>query len=371
LSGGGRKWERARNLAGKRNTQLDGWRAFAVAGVMWHHWAPREWKGPFPFEIGLFFFLTLTGFLITRILLRERAAGEAAGERWRMKAYRGFQRRRLARILAPCYAAMLFAIAVGASDIRAHPEAYFAHVSNFHMAWMDGWPSGTAHYWTLAIQMQFYFLWPLLVFFTPRRALGWAFAACMMAAPLSRLLIDRGFPGIHHGEAITTSAFDYFGAGALLALALERGMRAGDHRIAAAGWATFAGYVALYSLNEAGRRVAEVACFQQTLLAVAFAALISSTLGGLGGLVGKLLDHPAAQHVGRLSYGLYLFHTPVPLFLGWVMPFLWHPLFSGPLSGVRLTVFALVSWGLAWLCWRWLEGPRRLGFPRLAEGGPK
>lgn len=87
--------------------------------------------------------------------------------------------------------------------------------------------------------------------------------------------------------------------------------------------------------------------------------------------MGRLLDHPAAQHVGRLSYGLYLFHTPVPLFLGWVMPFLWHPLFSGPLSGVRLTVFALVSWGLAWLCWRWLEGPRRLGFPRLAEGGPK
>ena len=67
------------HLAATRNTQLDGWRAFAVAGVMWYHWAPREWRGPFPFEIGLFFFLTLTGFLITRILLRERAAGEAGG----------------------------------------------------------------------------------------------------------------------------------------------------------------------------------------------------------------------------------------------------------------------------------------------------
>ena len=84
-----------------------------------------------------------------------------------------------------------------------------------------------------------------------------------------------------------------------------------------------------------------------------------------------MLDHPAVQHVGRLSYGLYLFHAPVPLFLGWVLPWLWHPVFDGPLLAVRLAVFALVSWGVAWLCWRWLEGPDRLRFPRLAAGARK
>jgi peptidoglycan/LPS O-acetylase OafA/YrhL len=354
----------------ERNTQLDGWRAFAVAGVMWHHWAPKAWRGAFPFEIGLFFFLTLTGFLITRILLREKAAGEAAGGSWKRRAYQGFQKRRLARILAPCYAAMLFAIAAGASDIRAHPLAYFGHVSNFHMAWLDGWPSGTAHYWTLAIQMQFYLLWPLLVFLLPRRALGRVFAACLLAAPLARLFIEREFPAIRHSEAMGVTALDYFGAGALLALALERGMPAGERRIAITGWLAFAGYVALYVANASGWRMAELGCLQQTLLAIAFAALISTTLGGLGGITGRMLEHPAAQHVGRLSYGLYLFHTPVPLFLGWVLPILWQPAFNaGPLLGVRLLVFTLVSWGFAWLCWRWLEGPRRLVLHRLAARG--
>ncbi len=364
LSARGGKWEFARHLEAKRNIQLDGWRAFGVVGVMWHHWVPQEWRGPFPFEIGLFFFLTLTGFLITRILLREKAAGEGLGKPWRVRAYRTFQKRRLGRILVPCYAAMVFAIVVGASDIRAHPLAYFGHFSNFHMAWMDGWPSGTAHYWTLALQMQFYVLWPLLVFFVPRRSLGWVFAGCILLAPLSRWLIEREFPAIQHGGLITTAAFDYFGVGALLALAFDRGIQAGNRRIALAGGLAFAGYVTLYVLSQTGRSAGGVGYFQQTLLAVAFAGLISATLGGLGGVAGRLLEHPAVQHIGRLSYGLYLFHTPVPLFVGCVMPLLWWPIFDGPLLAVRLAVFALTSWGVAWLCWRWLEGPDRVNFLR-------
>jgi peptidoglycan/LPS O-acetylase OafA/YrhL len=39
------------------------------------------------------------------------------------------------------------------------------------------------------------------------------------------------------------------------------------------------------------------------------------------------------------------------------MPFLWHPVFEGPLLALRLVVFAFASWGAAWLCWRYLEQP--------------
>jgi len=324
-------------------------------GVMWHHWVEKSWRGPFPFEIGLFFFLTLTGFLITRILLRERAVGESHAVPWRVKTYLHFQKRRLVRILVPCYVAMIFAIIVGASDIQHYPWFYFAHVSNFHMAWMNGWPSGTAHYWTLAIQMQFYLIWPLVVFLTPKRALLTAFLVCTAVAPLSRFVLERWFPEITHSEAISFSALDYFAVGSLLALAMDRGMAAGDKRLRLVGLLAFGGYVTLYVFNELGRPAAGLGYIQQTLLSVAFIGLISSTLTGFGGVRGKLLEHPAVQHVGRLSYGLYLFHTPVPLFLGWVLPWLWYPFFSGPWVAVRLLVFALTSWGLAWLCWKYLE----------------
>ncbi|GAA5122667.1 hypothetical protein GCM10023212_19750 [Luteolibacter yonseiensis] len=322
---------------------------------MCQHWLPAKWHGPFPFEIGLFFFLTLTGFLITRILLRERTAAEAQGGKWRARTYLHFQKRRMIRILVPCYSAMLFAIAVGAPDIRAHWPAYFGHWSNFHMAWLDGWPSGTAHYWTLAIQMQFYLVWPLLVFLVPRRGLTAAFLTAAALAPLTRLVLAEWFPAIHHGEAISSSALDYFGIGALLALAMDRGMEVGDKRLRRAAWAAFAGYVTLYSLGEAGRSVAGLCYVQQTLVSVAFAGLISATLAGIGGGLGKLLEHPAVQHVGKLSFGFYLFHTPVPLLLGFVLPQLWGPFFTGWWQLVRLGVFGLTAWGLAWLCWRYLE----------------
>jgi peptidoglycan/LPS O-acetylase OafA/YrhL len=348
-------WQPAENLAAIRNTQLDGWRAFAVLGVMCQHWLPAKWHGPFPFEIGLFFFLTLTGFLITRILLRERAAAEENGGKWRMEAYLHFQKRRMVRILVPCYAAMFFAIAAGAPDIRAHWPAYFGHWSNFHMAWLDRWPSGTAHYWTLAIQMQFYLVWPLLVFLAPRRWLAAVFVAAAAMAPLTRWVLAEWVPGIRHSEAISTSALDYFGIGALLALAMDRGMVAGDKRLRLAAWIAFAGYAVLYAFGEADRPVAGLCHIQQTLVSVAFAGLISATLAGIRGWLGKVLEHPAVQHVGKLSFGFYLFHTPVPLLLGLVLPQLWDPFFTGWWQLVRIGAFALAAWGLAWLCWRYLE----------------
>lgn len=344
----------AARLSVTRNTQLDGWRAFAVAGVMWHHWAPKEWRGHFPFEIGLFFFLTLTGFLITGVLLRERSALEASGS-GKGRAYLHFQKRRMMRILIPCYVAMLFAIFVGASDIRAHWEMYFLHLSNFHMAFMNGWPSGTAHYWTLAIQMQFYLVWPLVVFFLPRKSLGTAFIVATCIAPLSRLVISTWFPAVHHADAISLCALDYFGVGALLALAMDRGMKPGDVRLRNLAWVACVAYLVLYGFYEAGRPLPGLKYIQQTLVSVMFAGLISGTIAGFRGAVGTVLEHPAIQHIGRLSYGLYLFHTPVPLLLGWITPQLWSPFFSGYLEIIPIAVFAVVSWGIAWMSWRFLE----------------
>jgi peptidoglycan/LPS O-acetylase OafA/YrhL len=344
-------------LSAPRNTQLDGWRAFAVLGVIWLHWAPREWRGPLPFEIGLYFFLTLTGFLITRVLLRDRDAGEKLHKPWRRMATRHFLKRRAIRILVPCYAAMAFAWICGAPDMRAHPLIYLTHLANFHIAFLPEYPAGTAHYWTLAIQMQFYLLWPLLIFFAPRRLLAPVLLVFVALAPLSRWVLLHYFPQVINPGAISTSAADYFGTGALLALAMERGMQPGDRRLGTAAWIAFACYVVLYCLDEADRPVPGLRHFQQTFVSIVFAGLISATLRGFSGGLGKILEHPAAQHIGRLSYGLYLFHTTIPLAVGKLMPFLWHPVFEGPLLAVRLIVFSFASWGAAWLCWRYLEQP--------------
>ena len=144
-----------------------------------------------------------------------------------------------------------------------------------------------------------------------------------------------------------------------LAWALERGMQVGDVRLKWAAVLAFLGYVLLYIQYRLGQPLAGFCYLQQTLLSVAFTGLISATLDGFGGWLGKTLDAAPAQHLGRLSYGFYLFHSPAPLLLGHIMPFLWAPYFDGPWQIIRLITFGLTSWGLAYLCWRYLEtGPQ-------------
>ena len=342
----------------KRNSQIDGWRCFAVLGVMWLHWAPREWRGDLPFEIGLYFFLTLTGFLITRILLRDRLQAPGQGP-WRVAAYRRFLGRRASRILLPCYGAMAVAWLVGAPDLRSHPWWYLGHLSNFHMAYLDGWPSGTAHYWTLAIQVQCYLFWPLMVFFLSWRLLPWGFAAVLLAGGVFRATWEFWDPSVNHVQALTPAALDYLAAGALLAwldVTHPGGAAACQRWLRPATIALLVCYSTLYVPQEMlGVHLPWIGECQQPVLALAFAGLTGCTLGGFSGLLGKVLDHPWVQRVGALSFGLYLFHSCVPLLLGKLFPQLWSPGFDGPLQLLRLLVFFGVSWLLAIFSKRCLE----------------
>ena len=337
-----------------RNHQLDGWRALSVLGVMWHHWAPASWRGPFPFEIGLYFFLTLTGFLITRILLRERDRGEKEGQPWKARAFRRFQLRRSLRILIPCYAAMLFGLLVGAPDLRAHPLPYFAQVSNFHLAVLPEWPAGTAHYWTLALQQQFYLVWPLVVFLAPKRWLAPLFAALFLVAPLSRFVLLHHFLQVVHPGAITTSALDYLSGGALLALLLHRGLAPGDRRLRIAGWIGLLLWLGLYATERLDAQLPGLRHFQQSFLTLAMLGLIGASLHGFRPGLARFLESSPLQHFARLSYSLYLLHAAVPLGLGWIAAPLWHP---GVPEIVRIVAFFLASCGLAWLSWRFVEKP--------------
>ena len=80
-----------------------------MLAICWDHWCPAGWPRVFPFEVFLFFFLVLTGYLITGSLLRERDRGEARGGAWKAAALRNYQIRRGLRILAPYYVALALA----------------------------------------------------------------------------------------------------------------------------------------------------------------------------------------------------------------------------------------------------------------------
>ena len=353
-----------------RATQIDGLRAFAMLGVACVHWLPRELRGPFPFELGLFYFLVLTGYLITGALLRERERGEATGQAWKGAAMKQFQVRRGLRILAPYYVAVLFALLMGAKDVRAALPWYLLQGSNLHMMELNEWPHYTAHFWSLAAQHQFYVLWPFVIWWVPKRWLTGVMIAFVAIAPISRIFSPMLKSWFAMPDLLPSFTCDYFGLGGLLALAVHRGLSFDHPGLRRAAWLSFFGYAILYGFNEAGRTIPGLQVIQQTLLSIACCGVIAAASKGFPDWRGVILDHPAIQHLGKISYSLYLFHNLSPLLAGKILPWLWwNPWFEHGLGfGMRISVFALLAWLLGWLCWRFIEVPMQGVKARLGKG---
>jgi len=339
-----------------------------MLGVACVHWLPRELRGPFPFELGLFYFLVLTGYLITGALLRDRDRGEATGQAWKSSAMKQFQLRRGLRILAPYSAAVVFALLMGAHDIRTALPWYLFQASNIHMA-LNGWPDFTAHFWSLAAQHQFYVLWPFVIWWLPKRWLPLAMIAFIAIAPISRMFSPLLKLWFVMPDLLPSFTCDYLGLGGLLALAVHRGMTFDHPGLRRAAWWSFLGYAILYGFNEAGRTVPGLQIIQQTLLSIACCGLIAAASHGFKDWRGAILDHSAIQHLGKISYGLYLFHNLAPLLAGKILPWLWWNSWfeQGPGFAIRISVFALLAWLLGWLCWRFIEVPMQGMKARLAQ----
>lgn len=330
-----------------------------MMAICWDHWCPAGWPRVFPFEVFLFFFLVLTGYLITGSLLRERDRSEARGGAWKAAALKTYQIRRGLRILAPYYAALALAWIVRAPDVLGEGMAWYVfHLSNIHMAILGKWPEGTNHFWSLAIQQQFYLIWPFVIWFLPRKWLVPAMVLFTAVGPMTRMFHDDFLPWFAWPQVLTWSAFDYFGVGGLLALAVHRGMSLESPALRWLAAVGLAGYLGIFWSHELGGRTFGFRPFQQTLLSVALCGFIAAGSVGFSGIVQKVLEHPVLQRVGQVSYGIYLFHNLAPLVTGKLFWFLWNGSFETGIGALfRVAIFAAVTWGLTMASWRWIEQP--------------
>lgn len=341
-----------------RAVQLDGLRAIAMMAIAWDHWTHDVWPKVLPYEIFLFLFLVLTGYLITGSLLRERDRGEMRGGRWRFESLKNYQIRRGLRILAPYYAALAFAWVVRAPDVWPSLAWYVFHLSNIHMA-VDGiWPAGTAHFWSLAMQQQFYLIWPFVIWFLPRKWLAPAILLVIAIAPISRFYEPLVYPYIVWPDKMLWAAFDYFGMGALFALAIHRGMPLQSRALKIAGIIAFVFYLYLFIGYPYGWPTFYLRSLQQTFLSITLCALIAAASTGFTGWRKAVLEHRFFQRVGMLSYGVYLYHNLAPLATGKILPFLWNGSFDrGPALLLKIAAYAGVTWLLTLASWRWIERP--------------
>jgi peptidoglycan/LPS O-acetylase OafA/YrhL len=342
-----------------RAVQLDGLRALAMVAIAWDHWLPKHWPRVIPFEVFLFFFLVLTGYLITGSLLRERDRGETRGGSWKWQAMKTYQIRRGLRILAPYYAALALAWIVRAPDVTGPSILwYLFHLSNIHMAFLGDWPFGTNHFWSLAIQQQFYLIWPFVIWFMPRRLLVASVVLFALIGPVTRWFYPSFETWVAWPNLMTWACLDYFGIGGLLALAVHRGMSLESPGLRWLSGFALVGYLVFFIGHAMGFPTFGMRSLQQTLLAIALCGLIAATSVGFSGILGKILEHPVLQRIGQVSYGIYLFHNLAPLVTGKLMWFLWNGAFEDGVGALfRIAIYAAVTWGLTLASWRWIEQP--------------
>ncbi len=347
---------------------LDGVRGLAAMMVLLSHflfedlWQSRWWW-PMAHSgwLGVDLFFVLSGFLITGILLDSK---EKPGY------FKRFYRRRVLRIFPLYYAVLLWAV-FAILVIDRQPEHlwngydslawYFAFLPNVALAlkgewlWQTNW-AGLSHLWSLAVEEQFYIVWPFIVWVMPRRWLAPLCAVVLMSGANLRELTDAQF-----GQKWSIASYvlpycrmDGLAAGSLLAILFRMNIlkvtKAGH--VLARDFTFISGMLLFYWL------VAENSHWRGTFTAFFFAGFLYLALCENSG-VQRLCNWSFLRHLGQYSYGLYVFHQMLRMVFFWYLRepmerFGWAP---GLNQAVYTVVAFSATYALARLSWKHLEKP--------------
>lgn len=256
--------------------------------------------------LGVDVFFTISGFLITLLLVRE-------WERTGGVSLKGFYTRRFLRLM-PAMAAFLLTLFVlqALGQVRASGHNWvhmLTYTVNFDPAAHTG-----GHLWSLSIEEQFYLVWPVAILALGPRGGKVAAVAWLLAAPLVRFIVFRFHPhDMGRYDNWTFFRVDTIAAGCLLGL-LARDPK--FRRFTRTSPATAAALIALAAVVMfAGYAIGfRVALYQVTLghsvRALCIAAMIWLTVTHSGSAWGRLLDTKLLVTVGVLSYSLYLWQQP-------------------------------------------------------------
>lgn len=311
---------------------LDGLRALAVGAVMAYHGDVAWMRGGY---LGVDVFFVLSGYLITTILVVEwsRTSGISL---------RGFWARRARRLLPALF--FMLAGAAAYAWLLAEPDelarlrgdalATLGYVANWRYVWSSasyfeqfGVPSPLRHTWSLAIEEQWYLLWPLIVLALMRvgrggvRLLGSVSAAgAIISAVLMAVLFDPAgdWSRVYYGTDTRVQGLLVGAALAALLVAVPHELRSRSGRVvdaaaliglAGLAWCVWAAADTAEWMYRGGFFVVALSA------AVVIAAAVRPRPARSGRSIRSLLSTRPLRAVGRISYGLYLWHWPVDVAL--------------------------------------------------------
>lgn len=338
--------------------QLDAVRTFAVAAVLLQHFVGlNNLPGPFatlPWgHLGVCLFFVLSGFLITGILIRSRDLVEENGQSAGFGA-RQFYIRRFLRIFPLYYFIIALGLVLAIPPAREIWNWLISYTMNIYVSVRGDENYFFSNFWSLAVEEQFYVVWPWFVLFAPRKYLLAATLVMISSGPVWR------FYAFTHGlnfvalYKLTPACMDSLGVGALLAqvhhsvLAKETIRKYLGRVILPAGLvlSTFLWALVYFEINWS----ANIVLFDLSV-AMIFCWFISSASMGFRGVTGALMASRPFVYCGKISYGIYVYHQFTPPILAFVLgkaglPYRPHGWLSLVLGAALTMIIASLSWYL-------------------------
>ena len=286
---------------------LDGLRGLAIALVLVFHWFPStHWVNTLPNgPIGVTLFFVLSGFLITQILLSKK-------EQFSFKEnIKNFLARRALRIF-PIYYAVLCTIALLYhahiainTDFYTHPIPYFGYFYNHLLENSQNWSDQLSPYWSLAVEEQFYLFWPMLILLIPgKKNVLWMIISFIVSGIFFRYYFIEIQKGI--GVYMLT-CIDCFAWGALLAYVKKEEINI-SKTVQLIFLPIFISWL-IICLTTSDQDLLKVLLFRTLTSMVGFAMIYFAMKINI---FSKIMTFYPLQQLGKISYGVYLYHMVVP-----------------------------------------------------------
>lgn len=339
---------------------LDSLRAIAVFFVTVSHWFPIKHvinKAPNG-VIGVETFFVLSGFLITRILIESRLKAEELSI-GKITAFKNFFFRRALRIF-PIYYLLIFILLIfhdwTGTNIKGAFIYFATYTSNFYFYHLQAWDGMISHFWTLAVEEQFYLLWPWIILFVNKKYLLQVILFFIAIGICSQYILRE----IEMGDILSISCFDAFGLGALLSwltVFKPQALR------------SFYKIICLFAL--ACLIIYAIGLYQhwmyipvRTLVSVIALWIITYVV-----YMDKekrqvqfsfVLNNRLLVFIGKISYGVYLYHRILPSLTNEVLNRYLNNPFPFP-EKYRVYVLFIENFALliliSWLSWILIEAP--------------
>lgn len=354
---------------------LDGLRALAVLVVFSYH-AQVAWAvGGF---LGVESFFVISGYLITSLLVREHLASRRVdlGRFWRRRA------RRLLPALWLVLAAAAPLAALWAPDALARLGEDIPAALLYATNWLFivreipyfeqfGRPPLLQHLWSLAVEEQFYLVWPLVMWLAVRalrvREAGqvWRLGVPILISAVAASLWTASLYDPLGDPARVYYGTDTRAAGFLLGAALATFWTPGRRPGRAGGVVEAAGLGGLVGLAWAFTHLNEYDSFLYRgglLMVAALTGLVIAAAACPNTRLAQVLGSPVLRWIGARSYGIYLWHWPIMVISGWGPDPLLTP-------GVVTALQLVATFTLAELSYRWVEQPiRQAGWRPWLQG---